>query len=117
MVPTSGMENQVRQENEELRCRNAELSRQVADLETEIRAQFYRRQRHQEAMDQSVIPITVINPDGSIKYVNHAFTEMAMFTAPELVAMSKGLHLYEYCWELARIASHITEESKDIPAV
>ena len=35
----------------------------------------------------------------------------------ELVAMSKGLHLYEYCWELARIAAHITEESKDIPAV
>ena len=35
----------------------------------------------------------------------------------ELVAMSKGLHLYEYCWELARIAARITEESKDIPAV
>jgi thymidylate synthase len=35
----------------------------------------------------------------------------------DLVAMSKGLHLYEYCWELARIAARITEESKDIPAV
>ena len=35
----------------------------------------------------------------------------------ELVAMSKGLHLYEYCWELARITARITEESKDIPAV
>ena len=35
----------------------------------------------------------------------------------ELVAMSKGLHIYEYCWELARIAARITEESKDIPAV
>jgi thymidylate synthase len=35
----------------------------------------------------------------------------------ELVAMSKGLHLYEYCWELARTAARITEESKDIPAV
>lgn len=29
----------------------------------------------------------------------------------ELVAMSKGLHLYEYCRELARLASRITEES------
>jgi PAS domain S-box-containing protein len=85
LVSTSGMEKQVRQENEELRCRNAELSRQVADLETEIRAQFYRRQRHQEAMDRSVIPVTVINPDGGIKYVNHAFAEMTMFTAPGLV--------------------------------
>ena len=27
----------------------------------------------------------------------------------ELVAMSKGLHLYEYCWELARITARITE--------
>jgi len=35
----------------------------------------------------------------------------------ELVAMSKGLHLYEYCWELARIAARITEESKDIPTI
>jgi thymidylate synthase len=34
-----------------------------------------------------------------------------------LVAMSKGLHIYEYCWELARTAARITEESKDIPAV
>jgi len=30
----------------------------------------------------------------------------------ELVAVSKGLHLYEYCWELARIAARITEEPK-----
>jgi len=28
----------------------------------------------------------------------------------ELVAVSKGLHLYEYCWDLARIAARITEE-------
>jgi thymidylate synthase len=28
----------------------------------------------------------------------------------ELVAVSKGLHLYEYCWELARIAARMTEE-------
>ena len=25
----------------------------------------------------------------------------------EIVAMSKGLHLYEYCWELARIAARL----------
>ena len=35
----------------------------------------------------------------------------------ELVAMSKGLHLYEYCWELARVTARITTESKDITAV
>ncbi len=35
----------------------------------------------------------------------------------ELVAMSKGLHIYEYCWELARIAARISEESEDAPAV
>jgi thymidylate synthase len=29
----------------------------------------------------------------------------------ELIATSKGLHLYEYSWELARIAARITEES------
>jgi len=29
----------------------------------------------------------------------------------ELVAMSKGLHLYEYCWELARITARIGEGS------
>jgi thymidylate synthase len=28
----------------------------------------------------------------------------------ELVAMSKGLHLYEYCWELAQIAARITDQ-------
>ncbi|HUV44995.1 MAG TPA: thymidylate synthase, partial [Dehalococcoidales bacterium] len=27
----------------------------------------------------------------------------------ELVAMSKGLHLYEYCWELAGITARITD--------
>jgi thymidylate synthase len=27
----------------------------------------------------------------------------------ELVAVSKGLHLYEYCWDLARIATRMTE--------
>jgi len=26
----------------------------------------------------------------------------------ELVAMSKGMHLYEYCWELAGITARIT---------
>jgi len=30
----------------------------------------------------------------------------------EIIAMSKGLHLYEYSWELARIAARITEESE-----
>jgi thymidylate synthase len=29
----------------------------------------------------------------------------------ELIATSKGLHLYEYSWELAKIAARITEES------
>ena len=31
----------------------------------------------------------------------------------DLVAMSKGLHLYEYCWELARIAARVSEDSED----
>jgi len=31
----------------------------------------------------------------------------------ELVAMSKGLHLYEYCWELAGIAARISGDSAD----
>jgi thymidylate synthase len=35
----------------------------------------------------------------------------------ELVAMSKGLHIYEYCWELARIAARISEDSEDAPSV
>ena len=30
----------------------------------------------------------------------------------ELVAMSKGLHLYQYSWDLARITARITEESE-----
>ena len=30
----------------------------------------------------------------------------------ELIATSKGLHLYEYSWELARTAARITEESE-----
>ena len=30
----------------------------------------------------------------------------------EIIAMSKGLHLYEYSWELARIAARIKEESE-----
>ncbi len=30
----------------------------------------------------------------------------------ELVAISKGLHLYDYSWDLARIAARITEESE-----
>lgn len=34
----------------------------------------------------------------------------------ELVAMSKGLHLYEYCWDIARIAARITEENQNTPA-
>jgi thymidylate synthase len=30
----------------------------------------------------------------------------------ELVAMSKGLHLYEYSWELAKLAARITDEGQ-----
>ena len=30
----------------------------------------------------------------------------------ELVAISKGLHLYDYSWDLAKIAARITEESE-----
>jgi thymidylate synthase len=30
----------------------------------------------------------------------------------ELIAASKGMHLYEYAWELARIAARMTEEVK-----
>jgi len=25
----------------------------------------------------------------------------------EIIAVSKGMHLYEYCWELARIAARM----------
>lgn len=35
----------------------------------------------------------------------------------EIVAMSKGLHVYEYCWELARIAARIAEESQEPEAM
>ena len=32
----------------------------------------------------------------------------------ELIAVSKGLHLYEYCWDLARTVARIAEEEAEI---
>ena len=35
----------------------------------------------------------------------------------EITAMSKGLHVYEYCWEIARVAARIPEEARENEAI
>jgi thymidylate synthase len=35
----------------------------------------------------------------------------------EITAMSKGLHVYEYCWEIARVAARISDETQEVEAI
>jgi hypothetical protein len=31
--------------------------------------------------------------------------------------MSKGLHVYEYCWEIARVAARLSDETQEVEAI